>query len=112
MNRQLQALKATSEDEVFKAIADPTRRALLDRLRSGPTSVGVLAEGFDCSRPAISKHLKVLSEAGLIQGQMVGREHVFELHASALRPVTHWVDSYRTFWQTSLKNLKRHLEKS
>lgn len=103
--------QSASDNSVFRAIADPTRRALLDQLRSGPQSVNTLAASFECSRPAISKHLKVLATSGLLREQMVGREHVFELHPSALREVALWLHSYRRFWDTSLRNLKQHLEK-
>jgi DNA-binding transcriptional ArsR family regulator len=100
------------ESDVFKAIADPTRRALLDQLRGGPMSVNALASSFTSSRPAISKHLKVLSNAGLLKDHMAGREHIFELHPQGLREVAHWLDQYRRFWVGSLNKLKQHLEKS
>jgi len=101
-----------SESDVFKAIADPRRRALLDQLRGGALSVGALASSFTCSRPAISKHLKVLSTAGLVKEHMAGREHIFELHPEALHEVANWLDQYRRFWGSSLIKLKQHLEKS
>lgn len=103
--------RSSDERDVFKAIADPTRRALLDQLRSGPRSVTALASSFPHSRPAISKHLKVLSTAGLLTERMVGREHIFELHPTSLREVAGWLDQYRVFWGASLANLKHHLEK-
>lgn len=104
-------LKQSEDGDVFKAIADPTRRALLDRLRAGPRSVTALATAFPHSRPAISKHLKVLSTAGLLTERMVGREHIFELHPDSLREVDGWLDQYRAFWGASLAKLKHHLEK-
>jgi DNA-binding transcriptional ArsR family regulator len=102
----------STEHDVFKAIADPTRRALLDQLRGGPLSVSALASCFSQSRPAISKHLKVLSTAGLLTERMVGREHIFDLHAASLREVAGWLEQYRVFWGTSLAKLKHHLEKT
>jgi DNA-binding transcriptional ArsR family regulator len=96
--------------DVFKAIADPTRRAILDRLRAGPAPVNTLAEDFEQSRPAISKHLRVLREAELVTEERSGRERVYSLHAERLRPIASWVEGYRGFWLTSLNNLKRHLE--
>ena len=98
--------------DVYKAIADPTRRAILDRLRAGPAGVNALAEGFDQSRPGISKHLRVLREAGLVREQRAGRERVYELLPLPLGQVATWLDTYRAFWQTSLGNLKHHLEKN
>ena len=104
--------RPSEQRDVFKAIADPTRRALLDRLRSGSCSVSALASSFPHSRPAISKHLKVLSTAGLLTERMVGREHIFELHPQSLREVAGWLDPYRAFWGASLAKLKDHLEKN
>jgi DNA-binding transcriptional ArsR family regulator len=102
---------ATAERiDVFRAIADPTRRQILDRLRAGPAPVNALAGEFAQSRPAISKHLRVLREAHLVTEERVGRERVYELRADALRSVVGWVEGYRAFWHTSLGNLKRKLE--
>lgn len=71
--------------DVFRAIADPTRRAILDRLRAGPTPVNALAAEFDQSRPAISKHLRVLREARLVTEERSGRERLYELQPAALQ---------------------------
>jgi DNA-binding transcriptional ArsR family regulator len=96
--------------DVFRAIADPTRRAILDRLRAGPTPVNALAGEFDQSRPAISKHLRVLREARLVSEQRAGRERLYELRPEALKQVAGWIEGYRSFWHVSLSNLKRRLE--
>ena len=96
--------------DVFRAIADPTRRAILDRLRAGPAPVNALAADFQQSRPAISKHLKVLRDARLVSEQKAGRERLYELQPFPLQRVAGWVEGYRSFWQVSLGNLKRHLE--
>jgi DNA-binding transcriptional ArsR family regulator len=95
---------------VYRAIADPTRRAILDRLRNGPVPVNVLALDFSQSRPAISKHLRVLRTAHLVRERRCGRERRYSLEPEPLRGVAQWVDEYRLFWQTGLNNLKRHLE--
>jgi len=95
---------------VFRAIADPTRRAILDRLRAGPANAGALAADFRQSRPAISKHLKVLRSLRLVTEERVGRERVYTLDAKPLQRVAGWVEGYRSFWQTSLARLKRYLE--
>ena len=97
-------------EDVFRAIADPTRRALLDRLRSGPTAVNALASDFPQSRPAISKHLRTLRLAGLVTERKLGRENVYELQPLRLQQVSGWIEGYRSFWHVSLGNLKRHLE--
>jgi DNA-binding transcriptional ArsR family regulator len=96
--------------DVFRAIADPTRRAILDRLRAGPTPVNALAIDFDQSRPAISKHLRVLRAARLVTEERAGRERLYALEPAALKPIAAWIEGYRAFWQTSLSNLKRRLE--
>jgi DNA-binding transcriptional ArsR family regulator len=97
----------TSKD-VFRAIADPTRRAILDRLRAGPANAGALAADFRSSRPAISKHLRVLREARLVT--VLGREQVYTVDPVPLQSVAGWLEGYRAFWQSSLDRLKRHLE--
>ncbi len=97
--------------DVFRAIADPTRREILDRLRAGPAPVNVLASDFEQSRPAISKHLRVLKDAALVAERRAGRERLYELRSRPLQQVAGWVEGYRSFWLTSLNNLKRYLEK-
>src|SRR5262249_38828076 len=100
-----------ADQDVFRAIADPTRRAILDRLRAGPAPVNSLADDFRQSRPAISKHLRVLRRARLVASKPVGRERLYELQPAPLQTVAGWIEGYRLFWQTSLTQLKRHLEK-
>ena len=102
--------RAQAHADVFRAISDPTRRALLDRLRGGPTPVNVLAAEFSQSRPAISKHLRVLRQARLVNETRAGRERLYELEPAPLQKVVAWIEGYRAFWQTSLTNLKQHLE--
>jgi DNA-binding transcriptional ArsR family regulator len=96
--------------DVYRAIADPTRRAILDRLRSGPAPVNALASDFSQSRPAISKHLRVLRTARLVRERRCGRERRYSLEPEPLRDVAQWIEEYRAFWQTNLNRLKRHLE--
>jgi DNA-binding transcriptional ArsR family regulator len=102
--------RAEGVADVFRAIADPTRRAILDRLRAGPTPVNALAGEFDQSRPAISKHLRVLRDARLVTEQRAGRERLYELQPAALKQVAAWIEGYRAFWHVSLTNLKQRLE--
>ena len=101
---------ARSQPDVFRAIADPTRRAILDRLRAGPAPVNALAADFRQSRPAISKHLRVLRRARLVVEERSGRERLYELQPKPLQQVAGWIEGYRSFWLTSLGNLKRYLE--
>jgi len=102
--------RALAHADVFRAVADPTRRAILDRLRAGPAPVNALADDFRQSRPAISKHLQVLRRARLVSERRVGRERLYQLHPAPLQQVAGWIEGYRSFWQVSLTQLKRHLE--
>jgi DNA-binding transcriptional ArsR family regulator len=95
---------------VFRAIADPTRRAILDRLRAGPAPVNELASAFEQSRPAISKHLRILREARIVSEQRQGRERLYRLEPTELKEISEWILPYRRFWQVSLGNLKTYLE--
>ena len=99
-----------TSNDVYRAIADPTRRAILDRLRAGPANAGALAADFRSSRPAVSKHLRVLREARLVVDTRVGRERVYTIDPVPLQSVAGWLEGYRAFWQSSLTRLKRNLE--
>lgn len=103
--------RALAHADVFRAIADPTRRGILDRLRAGPSPVNALATDFRQSRPAISKHLRVLREAHLVTETKVGRERLYQLQPVPLQQVAGWIEGYRAFWLTNLTQLKRYLEK-
>ena len=104
--------RARAHADVFRAIADPTRRALLDQLRGGARPVTELARAFRTSRPAISKHLRVLREARLVREHREGRMRRYELTPAPLGDAIKWIESYRAFWAVNLTNLKRHLEGS
>jgi len=99
-----------SHADVFHAIADPTRRGILDRLRGGPTPVNALAADFHQSRPAISRHLRVLKDARLVAETKVGRERRYRLQPAPLQQVAGWIEGYRAFWLTTLTQLKHYLE--
>ena len=101
---------AAHRPDVYRAISDPTRRAILDRLRRGPAPVNSLASQFSQSRPAISKHLRVLRAARLVREHRAGRERRYSLEPDPLHDVAQWIEEYRTFWLTSLNNLKKRLE--
>ena len=90
---------ARSAADVYRAIADPTRRAILDRLRGGPAPVNALAADFRQSRPAVSKHLSVLRRARLVSEERSGRERVYRLEPRALQQVAGWIEGYRLFWR-------------
>ncbi len=97
-------------DAVFRAIADPTRREILAILRRGSDTVGGIAGHFRVSRPAISKHLRLLHRAGLVTTQKQGTASVCSLDAKPLRAVNDWLNDYEAFWGESLQSLKRYME--
>ncbi len=97
-------------DATFGALADPTRRAILTRLALGTTTVGELARPFDVSRPAISKHLRVLEKAGLVHRARDGRLSRCGLDASPMRDAAQWVERYRVFWESQLDALSRYFK--
>jgi len=97
-------------EATFQALADSTRRAVLDLLRGGSQPAGQIASAFTVSRPAISKHLRLLRRAHLVREQRQGRHRVYQLNPEPLRAVDSWIDQYRSFWATSLNNLKAFVE--
>jgi DNA-binding transcriptional ArsR family regulator len=96
-------------DTTFAALADPTRRAILARLASGEASVTELAEPFEMSLPAVSKHLKVLERAGLIARGHEAQWRPSRLEAGPLKDATNWLESYRRFWDESFDRLDDYL---
>ena len=106
--RQPQAGK--HPEATFQALADPTRRAVLDLLRRGAQPAGQIAQAFPVSRPAISKHLRLLRRAHLVQEHREGRHRVYQLNPEPLRAVDSWIEQYRVFWSTSLTSLKAFVE--
>jgi DNA-binding transcriptional ArsR family regulator len=110
INRLHMMSRMQAKTDAFRAIADPTRRAILDRLRAGPANAGTLAADFKSSRPAVSRHLRVLREARLVVDTRIGRERVYAVDPVPLQSVAGWLEGYRGFWQASLTRLKRNLE--
>jgi DNA-binding transcriptional ArsR family regulator len=101
---------ARSQEVTFQALADPTRRAVLDLLRHGRQPAGQIAGAFPISRPAISKHLRLLRRAHLVREHREGRNRVYQLNPEPLRAVDSWLEQYRAFWSASLNNLKIFVE--
>jgi DNA-binding transcriptional ArsR family regulator len=99
-----------SSEATFHALADPTRRAVLDLLRRGSQPAGEIAGAFPISRPAISKHLRLLRRAHLVREHREGRHRVYQLNPEPLRAVDSWLDQYRNFWKMNLANLKTFVE--
>ena len=96
-------------DDVFGALADPTRRAILARLTTGAALVTELAEPFPMSLAAVSKHVRVLERAGLVHRTVTGREHRCALSPRPLRDAAAWVEHYRVFWETRLDALEQFI---
>ena len=99
-----------SPEATFSALADPTRRAVLDMLRRGSQPAGQIARAFPISRPAISKHLRLLRRAHLVEERREGRNRVYHLNPEPLRTVDSWLEQYRAFWTESLASLKAFVE--
>ena len=99
-------------DTTFAALADPTRRAILARLAAGDATVGDLAEPFRISLPAISRHLKVLEEASLIERERDGQHRRCRLKPDALASAREWLDFHKRFWSGSLDRLEEHLKEN
>lgn len=97
-------------EATFAALADPTRRAVLDMLRQGSQPAGRIAQAFTVSRPAISKHLRLLRKAHLVEQKREGRLRLYSLNPEPLKAVDFWLEHYRVFWRTSLTNLKAFVE--
>lgn len=97
--------------DVFQAIADPTRRAIINMVAAKPLNVNSVAENFDVSRTAIYKHIKILTECGLIIIKPQGRERFCEAKLDKLNQVSEWVEQYRKIWEARLDSLENYLEK-
>ena len=93
-------------DQVFFALSDGTRRAILSRLAEGSTTIGELAEPFSISSPAISRHMKILEKAGLIERRIDGRQHHCSLSVRALKTAEDWINFHRKFWESRLHALE------
>ena len=98
--------------QTFAALADPTRRAILARLALSDATVGELAEPFEMSLPAVSRHLKVLTDAGLIERRAEAQWRRCELRAEGLRVAADWIEEYRRFWETQFERLEAYLERT
>jgi DNA-binding transcriptional ArsR family regulator len=99
-----------SPEATFQALADPTRRAVLDLLRRGSQPAGEIAGAFPISRPAISKHLRLLRRAHLVSEHREGRHRIYHLNPEPLRAVDSWLDQYRNYWTMNLNSLKTFVE--
>lgn len=102
----------TSRGTTFQALSDATRRSILDRLQDSSASVNELVDRFDMTQPAVSQHLRVLREAGLVRVERRGRQRVYSLNAESLHPAFDWLAQYERFWGEKLTRLGNHLRRS
>ena len=97
-------------NDSFRALAHPIRREIVERLAAGPATVGEATRGFDVSKPAISKHLKVLEESGVVSRVIEGRTHVLSLETAALEEATEWMVAQRAIWTRLFDIVEDHLK--
>lgn len=109
-NRLAQQARDTSLTAIYSAVADPTRREMMELLGTRELSITALARHFPVSRVAISKHLTVLAQAGLVEERKIGREHRYQLNPAPLRQAQEWLAHYEQFWQEKLMTLKAQVE--
>jgi DNA-binding transcriptional ArsR family regulator len=99
-------------DRSFLALAHPVRRSIVERLVSGAATVGEASGGLGVSKPAVTKHLKVLEEAGVVSRTVAGRTHVLRLEPEALRDASAWLDLHRSLWESKFEAVEQHLAES
>ena len=96
-------------DRSFDALSHPVRRAIVERLVAGPTTVGKASEGLGVSKPAVTKHLKVLEMAGVVSRTVQGRSHLLRLEPRPLREASSWLDLHRSLWEAKFEAVEKHL---
>jgi DNA-binding transcriptional ArsR family regulator len=96
-------------DRSFTALSHPVRRAIVERLVDGPTTVGAASRGLGVSKPAVTKHLKVLEGAGVVSRSVRGRTHVLRLEPRPLREASEWLELHRSLWEAKFEAVERHL---
>ena len=97
--------------DVFQAIADPTRRQIINLIVHQSMNLNAIADNFDISRPAISNHIKILSECGIISIEQIGRERYCKIQPTNLREVADWVEPFRELWEQKLDSFEQYLNK-
>jgi DNA-binding transcriptional ArsR family regulator len=95
--------------DVFQAIADPTRREIIDLLAQKPMNLNAISEEFDITRPAISNHIRILNECGIVQIEQIGRERICRIQPDQLRQVSDWIGKYETLWLEKIDSFEKYL---
>jgi DNA-binding transcriptional ArsR family regulator len=106
----MNGLVTIQQDAIFRALADPTRRAVFERLTLGEAAVKELTARFDVSQPAISQHLSALRKAGLVSERREGRHAYYRVKPAGLRPLVDWIEHYQAFWHERIDRLKHVLK--
>jgi DNA-binding transcriptional ArsR family regulator len=101
----------THLDRSFLALSHPVRRTIVERLTRGPATVGEASRGLAVSKPAVTKHLKVLEDAGVVARTVAGRQHILRLRPRALRDATQWLELHRELWESKFDAIEEHLSK-
>ena len=104
-------MRVQAQDAIFRALADPSRRAIFERLTRGEAAVKDLTARFDISQPAVSQHLSALRDAGLVRARREGRLVYYEVEPRGLAPLVDWIARYQAFWKERLQRLEQLLEK-
>lgn len=102
---------AVARDKIFRALADPSRRAIFESLTRGEAAVNDLTARFDISQPAVSQHLATLKDAGLVQGRRDGRRVYYRVEPRGMKPLFDWIAHYRAFWTEHLERLETLLDR-
>ena len=97
--------------DVFQAIADPTRRQIIKLVADNPMNLNAISENFDVSRPAISQHIKILEECGIIEIEKIGRERYCKIQPANLKEVSDWIEQYKGLWEQKLDSFENYLNK-
>jgi DNA-binding transcriptional ArsR family regulator len=103
---------ATTLDTLFSALGDPTRRRIVERLARGRQTISEVSTGFAMSQPAISKHVKILEQSGLVERDVVGRVHQLRLSPKAMETASSWIETQRKYWNAALDRLDAYLDET
>ncbi|NJO34844.1 MAG: winged helix-turn-helix transcriptional regulator [Rhodospirillales bacterium] len=98
------------QQDLFSVLAEPARRSILDELRLGETSVTELVDRLDLSQPSVSKHLKVLREAGFVTSKIAAQRRIYRLELERIKAIDEWLEPYRAMWKRNLEALEQHLD--
>ena len=102
----------TPVDAVFSALGDPTRRRIVERLARGRQTISEVSTGFTMSQPAVSKHVKILEQSGLVEREIMGRVHHLRLSPKAMEAASSWIEAQRRYWNAALDRLDAYLEET